>query len=458
MNPTRRLFLAGASLIAVNLVARAAFAQDAAVAPDAASPDVIGDILKSDRRGNWSDDFDAQASQGEKVASKLPIFSPMTVVYLEQAIGQYQQIVMQGGWPLVPATKKLKLGVIDPDVETLRKRLMVSGDLSPRAGMSQSYDTYVDAAVKRFQARHGLPADGVMGKYTYAALNIQRAGAPRPARDQPRQAALDVRLPRRPLCHGEHSGGPDRGGRERPRRAAPHGNRRQDRPADPDRQFQDQRDHRQSLLERAGIDRAQGHNSADAEGPGVLSKNNIHILGPDGIEIDPTTIDWNTEDAAKYRLRQDPGSGNAMASVKINFPSPDGVYMHDTPQQSLFSKLMRFEFVGLRARAERARPRDLAAARHARLDPPAFRADHQERREHAGRDRRCRCRSISPTSRPGRLATASCSSATTSMVAMASTSCRSRRRRSEFLKSPAQKAIRSPPLRRERLRLCVGQR
>ena len=37
---------------------------------------------------------------------------------------------------------------------------------------------------------------------------------------------------------------------------------------------------------------------------------------------------------------------NAMASVKINFPSPDGVYMHDTPSQSLFNKLMRFDSSG----------------------------------------------------------------------------------------------------------------
>jgi murein L,D-transpeptidase YcbB/YkuD len=49
---------------------------------------------------------------------------------------------------------------------------MISGDLSTMAGISQAYDTYVDAAVKRFQARHGLPSDGVMGKYTYAAMNI----------------------------------------------------------------------------------------------------------------------------------------------------------------------------------------------------------------------------------------------------------------------------------------------
>ena len=80
--------------------------------------------------------------------------------------------------------------------------------------------------------------------------------------------------------------------------------------------------------------------------PKYLTENNIRILGPDGNEIDPSTIDWNTEDAAKFRFRQDPGAINAMASVKINFPSPHGVYMHDTPQQSLFDKLMRFDSSG----------------------------------------------------------------------------------------------------------------
>ncbi len=54
------------------------------------------------------------------------------------------------------------------------------------------------------------------------------------------------------------------------------------------------------------------------------------------------TIDWSTKEAAKYRFRQDPGKINAMASVKINFPNPDSVYMHDTPQQSLFNDQERF--------------------------------------------------------------------------------------------------------------------
>jgi L,D-transpeptidase YcbB len=49
---------------------------------------------------------------------------------------------------------------------------MFSGDLSERAGISPAFDTYVDAALKRFQSRHGLPADGVTSEYTFAAMNV----------------------------------------------------------------------------------------------------------------------------------------------------------------------------------------------------------------------------------------------------------------------------------------------
>jgi L,D-transpeptidase YcbB len=341
MNHSRRLFLAGASLVALDLVAGTAFAQDAGQKPDA-----IGEILQSQARANWGDDFDAQAAAGQKIASRLPIFSPQTVDYIQTAITQYQQIVANGGWPTVPATKKLKLGDVDPDVEVLRKRLMVSGDLSQRAGMSQSFDTYVDAAVKRFQTRHGLPADGVMGKYTYAAMNISA---------QVRLGQLETNLVRLRSMSGFLG---DRyvmvnipaaqieaveNMRVASRHTAIVG-----------------RLERQTPIVNSKINEIIVNpywNAPESivrkdiiplmrKDPTYLTKNNIHILGPDGNDIDPTTIDWSTEDAAKFRFRQDPGSGNAMASVKINFPSPDGVYMHDTPQQGLFNKLMRFESSG----------------------------------------------------------------------------------------------------------------
>ncbi|SFK32617.1 Murein L,D-transpeptidase YcbB/YkuD [Mesorhizobium albiziae] len=335
MKTNRRLFITGASAIA----AAAAFSGAAS------AQDVIGDILNSPSRGNWDDTFDARAAEGGKVASNLPIFSLHTVGYVEQAIAQYSNIVAQGGWQPVPDTKKLKLGVVDPDVVPLRKRLMVSGDLPQSAGISEAFDTYVDAAVKRFQARHGLPADGVLGKYSYAAMNIS---AP------VRLGQLETNLVRLRSMSGELG-------------------QRYVMVNVPAAQIEAVENDRVVLRHTAIVGKVDRQtpilnskineivvnpywNAPESivrkdiiplmrKDPTYLSKNNIRILGPEG-EIDPTTIDWNTEDAAKFRLRQDPGAGNAMSSVKINFPSPDGVYMHDTPQQSLFSKLMRFDSSG----------------------------------------------------------------------------------------------------------------
>jgi L,D-transpeptidase YcbB len=57
-------------------------------------------------------------------------------------------------------------------------------------------------------------------------------------------------------------------------------------------------------------------------------------------------VNWQTDEAAKYLFRQDPGDGNSLGLVKINFPSPDGVYMHDTPQKGLFNNEFRFDSSG----------------------------------------------------------------------------------------------------------------
>lgn len=335
MKTSRRFFLSGAGAIAVAAMSGAASAQD-----------VIGEVLGSSRRGNWDDQFDARVSQGDKVVSTLPIFSPQTIGFVQQAIAQYQNIVAQGGWPVVPANKKLQLGDEDPDVVVLRKRLMVSGDLSPRAGLSQSFDTYVDAALNRFQARHGLPSDGVMGKYTYAAMNISA---------QVRLGQLQTNLTRIQAQAGTL------------------GNRyvNVNIPAAQVEAVENDRIvlrhtaivgkvDRQSPIVNSKINEIVVNPYWNApvsivrkdiiplmrKNPNYLTDSKIRLFAPDGSEVDPMTVDWSTEEAAKYRFRQDPGANNAMASVKINFPSPDGVYMHDTPQQSLFGKLMRFDSSG----------------------------------------------------------------------------------------------------------------
>jgi murein L,D-transpeptidase YcbB/YkuD len=332
---SRRFFLSGAGALAM-----------AAFSGSVSAQDVISEILQSERRGNWDDTFDARASQGDKVASNLPIFSPQTVMYIEQAVAQYSGIVAQGGWPMVPATKKLELGVVDPDVVALRKRLMVSGDLSSGAGISESFDTYVDAAVKRFQARHGLPDDGVLGKYSYAAMNV---GA------DVRLGQLETNLVRLRSMSGFLGDRYVMVNIPAAQIEAVEGNRVVSRHTaivgKIDRQTPILNSKINEIIVNPYWNAPESIVIKDIipkmrQDPTYLTANSIRLIAPDGTEVDPASVDWSTEDAVKYRFRQDPGKINAMASVKINFPNPHAVYMHDTPQQSLFSKLMRFDSSG----------------------------------------------------------------------------------------------------------------
>ena len=306
MNTSRRLFLTGASALAVAFAAGAASAQDA-----------VDGILKASGQGGWDDTFDARATETGKVASTLPIFSPQTVTYTEQAIAQYRDIVAQGGWPQVPATKKLQLGVSDADVAVLRKRLMVSGDLSASAGLSESFDSYVDSALKRFQTRHGLPADGVTGKYTFAAMNVSA---------QVRLGQLETNLVRLRSMGGFL------------------GNRyvmvnipaAQIEAVEGDRVVLRHtaivgKIDRQTPIVNSKINEIIVNPYWNApvsivrkdiiplmrKNPNYLKDSHIRLLAPDGSEVDPTTVDWSTEEAAKYRFRQDPGT---CATACSGFP------------------------------------------------------------------------------------------------------------------------------------------
>ncbi|SJZ86133.1 L,D-transpeptidase family protein [Consotaella salsifontis] len=331
---SRRTFLASAAF-AGSFAAVPAFAQSA-----------LNDLLAAPTRGKWDDQFDTRSTGARTVATNQPVFSPMTVAATEEAIARYQQIVSYGGWPEVPEDAKLQLGVQHPSVATLRQRLIVSGDLPESAGVSTAFDTFVDAAVKRFQARHGLPADGVASTYTFKALNVPagiRLGQLQTnlVRLQSMSGYLGdrfvmVNIPAASIEAVEngvvvqrHTAIVGKIDRQTPILNSKITNLNLNpywhAPA--------------SIVEKDIIPLMR-------KDPTYLEKSDIHIYAPDGTEIPPQSIDWNTNEAVKYLFRQNPGKNNAMASVKINFPNPYAVYMHDTPQQSLFSELLRFDSSG----------------------------------------------------------------------------------------------------------------
>jgi murein L,D-transpeptidase YcbB/YkuD len=65
-----------------------------------------------------------------------------------------------------------------------------------------------------------------------------------------------------------------------------------------------------------------------------------------GQRLDPMQINWSSEAPLRYFYVQNAGEDNPLGYVKINFASPHGVYMHDTPGQSIFSKSFRAESSG----------------------------------------------------------------------------------------------------------------
>lgn len=319
----------------------------AATAGTAAAQSTIMEILQSPQRGNWDDQFDAGGARVSKVVNtRLPILHGETAFHVEGAINDYRRIVGFGGWPRVNATQQLKVGVQDNAVRELRRRLIVSGDLPRNAGDSTTFDTFLDGALKRFQVRHGMTADGVVGNYTLAALNVTAAtrlgqletnlvrlrsmsgylGDRYVMVNIPAAQIEAVEFDRVALRHKAIVGKTDR---QTP--------------------ILSSRIHEiilnpywtapKSIIRKDIIPLMR-------KDPTYLARNKIRLFDEQGNEVPPELVDWSTEEAVALRFRQDPGQINAMSSTKINFHNPHAVYMHDTPQKSLFGQFMRFESSG----------------------------------------------------------------------------------------------------------------
>jgi murein L,D-transpeptidase YcbB/YkuD len=77
--------------------------------------------------------------------------------------------------------------------------------------------------------------------------------------------------------------------------------------------------------------------------PNYLAENRIRIFNGAGQEVPSSQINWFSDEATRYRFRQDPGGDlNSMGFVRINIPNQHGVYMHDTPSKGIFGDDFRF--------------------------------------------------------------------------------------------------------------------
>jgi L,D-transpeptidase YcbB len=293
-----------------------------------------------------------RALAGEGVARVLGELRPRAPEYpaLRDALARYRARVEEGGWAAIPAGRTLRTGDRDERVGLLRRRLEAEGFLPGdpgSAGSAGPVDADLEAAVRRFQRLRGLEEDGAVGPGTLAALNV-------PA--DRRLAQLELALERLRWL-------PDDLGERHVRVDLP--------------------GFRMELVEDGRVVLAMrvigGQPTrwrtpvfsgtmnavvlspywnippsiaadevipAFRRDPQHLARNEIRVLtgaGAQEREVSPRAVDWTRASAAgsPYRLRQDPGPRNPLGGVKFVFPNRHNVYLHDTPNRTLFERADR---------------------------------------------------------------------------------------------------------------------
>jgi L,D-transpeptidase YcbB len=223
----------------------------------------------------------------------------------------------------------------------LRQRLTIEGDLDSTHAKDASlvFDNALVDAVKRFEERHRLEPDGVLDANVISEMNV-------PVQERIRTIELNLErwrwlpdsMPARYLMVNVpdfHLDVIENGTPVMDIRVVV---------GAPDNKtpiFADEMTHvifspywnvppgiaRDETIPRAMVD------------PGFIVRNNMEVVGASGEVIDPHTVDWSNPQS--LRIRQRPGSGNALGGVKFMFPNNFDVYLHDTNATKLFDRLER---------------------------------------------------------------------------------------------------------------------
>jgi len=253
------------------------------------------------------------------------------------ALARYRAIAARGGWEPVAPGRTLVVGMLDARVPSLRRRLFVeqdfAGDLDP-----ELFDEALDDAVRRLQRRHQLMPDGAVGPLTLAALNVTVEQRIEQIRVNLERARWVMHAIRGELLLVDIAGF----------KATYF---RADQPVWSTRVIVG-RHYRRTPVFKAQIQRLV-INPPWTVPPGILrndvlsqlrrdrnylERQNMQIVDRDGRLVDPAMINLAPVSAGTfpYTVRQQPGAKNALGELKIEFPNPHMVYLHDTPARELF--------------------------------------------------------------------------------------------------------------------------
>ncbi len=297
-------------------------------------------LVREVKRRDANQHLEALNTQG---AAYFETLIPQTAQYralMKQKIA-LENLIRQGGWgPTVPVAK-LEYGDTGPNVIKLRNRLVAMDYLKPTA--SPEFDDNLLAAVQAFQTAHGLESDGVAGQGTITELN-------RPASD--RLKAVYVALERErwlPRDRGERhilvnqadfSAKIVDDGLVTFETRAVIGKNVHDRRSP---EFSDEMEHMvinpswyvpRSIITKEYLPKLQSNPNAVGH---------IQITDRSGRQVNRGAVDFTQFTARNFpfAMRQPPSKSNALGLVKFMFPNKYNIYLHDTPQKSLFAREVR---------------------------------------------------------------------------------------------------------------------
>ena len=262
---------------------------------------------------------------------------------LREALARYRAIEASGGWPQIGPGTTLEPGMRDPRVAALRARLTVSGDIERGADEPAQFDEALETAVRRFQSRHGLEVDGIVGRRTLAALNVgvaQRIGQMRVNLERVRWVAQDLAgdylivdiagFSARLVLDGRRAWS-SRVVVGRPYRRTPVFRATLEQVVLNPTWTVPPTILREDLLPKLARD------------PDYLARHRMQVVEAAGRPVNAPEIAWQRYRSGgfPYQVVQASGDDNPLGQLKFMLPNPHAVYLHDTPAGQLFEKTER---------------------------------------------------------------------------------------------------------------------
>lgn len=288
----------------------------------------------------------AEAIQNHTLMAELQGLRPQIPSYekLMRELAEYRIIAENGGWGTVIAGGKIDPGNSDDRIPEIRRRLEITGDLSELNDiLSEVYDPSLEKDIRYFQERHGLDVDGIVGKASFAALNV-------PVEEKIDQIRVNMERFRW-VTHNLSENyiivniAQFRAYVVKNQKRAFDTNVQVGTDLNKTPVFKSKLQYIEfnptwtvprSITVKEMVPKIKkDHN--------YLTDRNMVLLDRSGKIVPMSSVNFDAISANNfpYTVRQQPGPGNALGQVKFIFPNKYAVYLHDTPSKYLFEKANR---------------------------------------------------------------------------------------------------------------------